>query len=109
MTASKDILKLNKSPQRSPTYNSAFNPQFSLNIMLSKLILFLIAAPFILGFITYGIRSLMNPPVATNNPVTIKIPAETLKQLKENGYLDPNTGKLKDTAVGAINLEEVKS
>jgi len=100
---------MEQNPQWNPTYNSVLNPLFSLNMMLSKLILFVIAVPFILGFITYGIRSLMNPPLATNNSVTIKIPAATLNQLKENGYLDPNTGKLKDAAVGAINLEEVKS
>ncbi|XHX79873.1 MAG: hypothetical protein RBJ76_08095 [Stenomitos frigidus ULC029] len=77
--------------------------------MIGNTIALLIVIPFILGFITYGIRSLMSPPLAAPNPVTIKIPAATLKQLKENGYLDPNTGKLKDAAVGAINLEEVKT
>ena len=77
--------------------------------MIGNTIALLIVILFILGFITYGIRSLMNPPLVTNNPVTVKIPTSTLNQLKENGYLDPNTGKLKDAAVGAINIEEVKS
>jgi hypothetical protein len=77
--------------------------------MIGNTIVLLIVIPFILGFITYGIRGLMNPPLAIHNPVTIKISADTLNQLKEHGYLDPNTGKLKDAAVGAINLEEVKT
>lgn len=77
--------------------------------MIGNTIALLVVIPFILGFVTYGIRSLINPPSATRKPVTIKLPAETLQQLKENGYLDPNTGKLKDAAVGSITLEEVKS
>ncbi|MGA7936807.1 MAG: hypothetical protein WCA35_24840 [Kovacikia sp.] len=76
--------------------------------MLNDLFLLLIAIPFILGFITYGIRRLLQSSSSTHNPVTIKVSSETLQQLKQNGYLDPNTEKLKDSAVGFVNWEETK-
>lgn len=77
--------------------------------MLTNTFYLFILIPFILGFVTYGIHSLMKPPSTTHEPVTLKISSETMQQLKENGYLDSNTGKLKDSAVGWVNLEEIKT
>jgi hypothetical protein len=76
--------------------------------MLNDLFLLLIAIPFILGFITYGIRRLLQFSSPSPDPVTIKVSPETLQQLKQNGYLDPNTGKLRDSAVGFVKWEETK-
>jgi hypothetical protein len=77
--------------------------------MLNTTFALLILTPFILGFMTYGIRKLIQPPAATPDSVTVKLSPEDMQQLREKGYLDPNTGKLKDTVVGLLNLEEVKS
>jgi hypothetical protein len=73
--------------------------------MLLNTFSWLIVIPFILGFVTYGIRQLLKPRLTTYDPVTLNLPAETLQQLKEKGYLDPNTGKLKEAAVGQVKLE----
>ncbi|BAU12723.1 hypothetical protein LEP3755_32540 [Leptolyngbya sp. NIES-3755] len=77
--------------------------------MLNTTFALLILIPFILGFITYGIRKLIQPSVATVDPVTVKLSPEAMQQLREKGYLDPNTGKLKDSVVGLLNLEEATS
>jgi hypothetical protein len=74
--------------------------------MLNDLFLLLIVIPFILGFVTYGIRRLFNPASVTHDPVTIEVSPDTLQKLQQNGYLDPNTGKLKDSAVGFVNWKE---
>lgn len=73
--------------------------------MLINAFYLLIVIPFILGFVTYGLRKLIQPSATTLDPVTVKLPQETLQQLQKQGYLDPNTGKLKDTVVGLVNLE----
>jgi hypothetical protein len=77
--------------------------------MLNMTFALLILIPFILGFITYGVRRLIQPPVTTLDPVTVKISPESMQRLREKGYLDPNTGKLKDSVVGLLNLEEAKN
>lgn len=76
--------------------------------MLNDLFLLLIVIPFILGFVTYGIRRLFNPASVTHDLVTIEVSPDTLQKLQQNGYLDPNTGKLKDSAVGFVNWKETK-
>ncbi|NJK52400.1 MAG: hypothetical protein HC936_05440 [Leptolyngbyaceae cyanobacterium SU_3_3] len=53
--------------------------------------------------------TLLHPTSTAPDPVTVKISPEAMQQLREKGYLDPNTGKLKDTIVGLLNLEEAKS
>lgn len=77
--------------------------------MINTALIFLLLIPFILGFITYGIRKLMQPPTAALNPIIVKLPPATMQELREKGYLDPNTGKLKSSVVGLLNLEEAKS
>lgn len=77
--------------------------------MINTALIFLLLIPFILGFITYGILKLMQPPTAALNPIIVKLPPATMKELREKGYLDPNTGKLKSSVVGLLNLEEAKS
>jgi len=76
--------------------------------MLNTTFALLILIPFILGFITYGIRKLIQPSVTTVDSVTVKLSPEAMQQLREKGYLDPSTGKLKDSVVGLLSLEESK-
>jgi len=74
--------------------------------MLNTTLAFLIVIPFILGFITYGIHKLIQPTTTTQlEPVTVQISPEAMKELREKGYLDPNTGKLKDSVVGLLELK----
>lgn len=57
--------------------------------MLNNTFSLLILIPFILGFITYEIRTLLHPTSTAPDPVTVKISPEAMQQLRRRAILIP--------------------